>query len=202
MSAIVQAPEWDFVTSDTHYNHVNVIRYDERPFVDVEAMNEAMIERHNSVVGPRDRFIHLGDFGMGDIFATLELTKRLNGIGFIVPGNHDRISSVNKGGKLIEKFTPLYRAAGWTILPEVVLTRIAGVDALMSHFPYTGDSHDKSAEGADRYADVRPKDTGLHLVHGHIHNQWVETEREFNAGVTVRDYTPVARETVEEWISR
>jgi len=54
-----------FFTSDTHFNHVNIIKYCSRPFSSVEEMNREMIARWNSVVGPEDTVFHLGDFAMG-----------------------------------------------------------------------------------------------------------------------------------------
>ena len=41
-----------FFTSDTHFNHTNIIRFCSRPFKDVEHMNETLIANWNRVVGP------------------------------------------------------------------------------------------------------------------------------------------------------
>ena len=43
-----------FFTSDTHFNHANIIKYCKRPFASVEEMNGEMISRWNKVVRPRD----------------------------------------------------------------------------------------------------------------------------------------------------
>lgn len=55
----------DFFTSDTHFGHVNIILYCNRPFASVLEMNEQVIARWNDRVGPRDTVYHLGDFAMG-----------------------------------------------------------------------------------------------------------------------------------------
>lgn len=49
----------NFFTSDTHYNHKNIIKYCERPFANVEEMNRELVERHNAIVKPGDTVYHL-----------------------------------------------------------------------------------------------------------------------------------------------
>ena len=49
-------------TSDTHFGHENVLRFCERPWKTVEAMNKALIDRINACVAPDDTLYHLGDF--------------------------------------------------------------------------------------------------------------------------------------------
>lgn len=58
-------PEHTFFTSDTHFNHANIIRFCNRPFKDVEQMNETLIANWNRVVGTNDIVFHLGDFCLG-----------------------------------------------------------------------------------------------------------------------------------------
>ena len=54
-----------FFTSDTHFNHTNIIRFCSRPFKDVAHMNETIISNWNRVVGSGDIVFHLGDFCLG-----------------------------------------------------------------------------------------------------------------------------------------
>ena len=51
-----------FFTSDTHFYHGNIIRFCNRPFKDVETMNETIISNWNNTVGQDDIVFHLGDF--------------------------------------------------------------------------------------------------------------------------------------------
>lgn len=75
-----------FFTSDTHFGHKNIIKYCNRPFNDVNEMNEILISRWNSKVNPDDLVYHLGDFSMR---AVPEIRKRLNGDICLIRGNHD-----------------------------------------------------------------------------------------------------------------
>jgi calcineurin-like phosphoesterase family protein len=79
-------------TSDTHFCHTNIIKYCNRPFTHIDAMNEALIDNWNKVVKPGDRVYHLGDFGFGKKEELLSIFKRLNGEKHFIIGNHDKDS--------------------------------------------------------------------------------------------------------------
>lgn len=78
-----------FVTADTHFNHTNIIKYCNRPFKDVNEMNETIIKNWNEVVGVNDIVYHLGDFGFGTKEELQKIFDRLNGKKYLIIGNHD-----------------------------------------------------------------------------------------------------------------
>ena len=78
-----------FFTSDTHFNHANIIKYAMRPYANADEMNEALIKNWNSVVKPDDIVFHLGDFMFGNINRFWEFRGRLNGHIYLIHGNHD-----------------------------------------------------------------------------------------------------------------
>lgn len=80
-----------FVTADTHFFHKNILKYqpDERPFADIEEMNETIIDNWNSMVNKNDLVYHLGDVGFASTAKLIPLIERLNGRIFLVIGNHD-----------------------------------------------------------------------------------------------------------------
>ena len=78
-----------YFTSDTHFSHSKIIGFCNRPFEDVEQMNETMIERWNNVVGENDIVFHLGDFCLGGSTEWNRILDRLNGKIYLVLGNHD-----------------------------------------------------------------------------------------------------------------
>ena len=59
------SPNKIWFTSDTHFFHDKVVEYSQRPFANVEEMNEEMIARWNSVVHQDGIVFHLGDFCFG-----------------------------------------------------------------------------------------------------------------------------------------
>ena len=92
----------EFITSDTHFDHANVIKYSNRPFADVDEMNEELIRRWNAKVPPTAVIYHLGDFCFGNAKRIRELVGRLHGRIRMFPGNHDKLLVKNK--KLHELF--------------------------------------------------------------------------------------------------
>ena len=80
-----------FFIADTHFGEANILRYENRPFADADKMDEAMIARWNAAVRPEDIVYHLGDFGAEGSEA--DLLHRLNGIKYLIKGNHDTKSN-------------------------------------------------------------------------------------------------------------
>jgi calcineurin-like phosphoesterase family protein len=183
-----------FFTSDTHFGHARIIELCNRPFRDVQHMNEMLIKNWNDTVGPNDVVYHMGDVALGSIADSLPLVGRLNGFKALVPGNHDRIFS-GESQKRIDRFLPEYEKVFHHILPEICNGSIHGRPVVLSHFPYQGDSQEN-----DRHIDKRPVDEGNPLIHGHIHEKRRIEGNMFNVGVDVNDFRPVSIETISDWI--
>lgn len=80
-----------FVTSDWHFNHDREFVYKPRGFNSVQEMNEAIIKRHNEVVGVNDIVYCLGDCCLGgaeSLEKNKKLIESLNGELHIIAGNH------------------------------------------------------------------------------------------------------------------
>lgn len=80
-----------YYISDLHFDHTNVIKFDNRPFKDVEEMNNTIINNWNSVVKGGDIVYVLGDVLFGDENRFNEIVNKLNGQIVLVKGNHDRL---------------------------------------------------------------------------------------------------------------
>lgn len=80
-----------FFTSDLHFGHENVIRFDNRPFKSVEEMNKELVRRWNEKVGKGDLVYVLGDLiWKAHNDESVSLIKSLNGQIVLIKGNHDR----------------------------------------------------------------------------------------------------------------
>ena len=85
-----------YTCSDLHFCHKNVIRYDNRPWDSVDAMNEGLISRWNSVVTDNDTVYLLGDVGFCGTNQMKALVSQLRGYKVLIRGNHDRDRSLAK----------------------------------------------------------------------------------------------------------
>ena len=191
-----------WLVSDTHFSHANILNLgDGRPFKDIQEHNEMIVHNWNSVVQPDDTVYHLGDVALGPWPEGLGYVKRLLGHKVLIPGNHDRISSVEKE-KRRERFLPDYEDAFDEIWDEVSRLEIAGREVLISHYPYTGES---SSDRGDRYSWLRPDPSeGLPLLHGHTHAADVVSFHngllQISVGVDAWDFSPVPETKIKEII--
>jgi calcineurin-like phosphoesterase family protein len=153
-------------SSDTHFGHENIIKYCDRPFKNVDHMNEVIIDNWNSVVSPGDTVYHLGDVALGQIDKSLACVSRLNGYKILILGNHDR--PFMRSGKAdflfwLKRYEEIFDMVWHWMGNRTVL--LNGQEFVVSHFPYTGDH-----TPTDRHMDARPLDDGITpLIHGHTH---------------------------------
>ena len=83
-----------YFTSDLHFGHENVIRFDNRPFETVDEMDAELVRRWNAKVDRGDLVYVLGDMiwkPKND--DALNIIKSLNGQINLIKGNHDRFLS-------------------------------------------------------------------------------------------------------------
>lgn len=157
-----------FFTSDLHFGHENVLRFDHRPWKTAEEMDAELIRRWNNKVAPGDLVYVLGDL----IWKTRdgdapELLKQLNGQIILIKGNHDRFVNNGAAKKCL---------AGVKDYDDIAVTLNDGVTrrCILSHYfipMYNG----------HRYG-------AIHL-HGHSHNtEEAKEELEIAAELNKRGY--------------
>lgn len=80
----------DYVISDLHLDHGNIIDYCNRPFDSVEKMNEQLVANWNEVIDPGDEVLFGGDLTISSNLGTLlDWLEQLNGELIYLIGNHD-----------------------------------------------------------------------------------------------------------------
>lgn len=171
---IIKKDIW--VTSDTHFNHENIIKYCNRPFGSVEEMNETLIENWNSVVKPGDKVYHLGDVFMGDKEGFKKLWPRLNGQKRLIVGNYDDIKFLSCGS--------FFKKVGmWRMFPEY--------QCVLTHVPLR-----LNPESVDHKYNYN--------LHGHLHDLYVrhpngnKDTRYFNCCVEHHNFTPIHLQSTME----
>ena len=104
-----------FFTSDTHFGDHRVLNLYPRPFDTVAAMDAALIERWNAVVGPEDEVWHLGDFARTAAIAAA-LLPRLNGRKHLLAGNNDPAPATGQGWESVAAYAELERDGAFLVL--------------------------------------------------------------------------------------
>lgn len=107
-----------WLISDTHFNHSNIIKYCDRPYLNATEMDWDMVDRWNSVVRPNDHVYHLGDVYMKASKGYMDnLLSSLNGKKRLILGNHD-----NGQDQILHRhFEKIYM---WRCFEKVVLTHV------------------------------------------------------------------------------
>ena len=162
-----------YFTSDLHLGHGAIIRMRNRPFVDVEEMNQKLIDNYNSVVRQKDMVYILGDIcHRMRVEDANQLISRLNGKKILISGNHDK----------------KYDRDLFDEICDFKTLSLHGHYFVLMHYPML--SWPKMYQGS------------IHL-HGHVHgsaenNQQNQQEGiyRYDVGVYANDFYPVSIETV------
>lgn len=111
-----------FFIADTHFRHENVIKYDQRPFNNVQEMENKLIENWNKVVSKDDLIYHLGDFSFCNLVDSSLILRELNGYKILIRGNHDRS-------------TKSCWAMGWDCVQDYAMVQIGSHLVVLTHDP-------------------------------------------------------------------
>lgn len=161
-----------------HLGHKNALKFDRRPFENVEEMNETLIANWNAKVTDGDDVWILGDFCYRSDKDPSFYLKQLKGRKHLIIGNHDKVT-VNSSSAL----------KCFESVEHLQHLKDREYNLILCHFPL---------------ADWNAKRRGSYHVYGHMHNDRDEVfeymqkqERALNAGCMINNYEPV---TIEELI--
>jgi calcineurin-like phosphoesterase family protein len=166
-----------FHTSDPHFGHVKVagIRAEAMGYSNANAADwvylhdYVLISNWRDLVKPDDIVYVHGDISSGSTAGqihALAILKDLPGRKRLIIGNHDGVHDMYRDA---HTWDAQYRAVFESIhLHGRIRIPLAEghVDALLSHFPYTGDHKPE-----DRHTQWRLRDEGLYVIHGHVHSE-------------------------------
>jgi calcineurin-like phosphoesterase family protein len=142
-----------FFTSDTHFNDSKIIKQYGRVFSDIESMNTKLISNWNTVISPTDEVYILGDLMVGgNGIAANELLSQLNGIKYLIRGNHDDYADDKDFDRNLFKWVKRY-----------AVLKYNGYRIVLFHFPIF------------EWDGFFSKNT-IHL-YGHIHNQKIYSKQ-------------------------
>lgn len=79
----------NYYIADLHLGHANVIRFDNRPFENIDEMESEIIRRWNERVTPQDTVYLIGDFSWRTSNGWIPVLKQLKGRKVLIRGNHD-----------------------------------------------------------------------------------------------------------------
>ena len=160
-----------FLTADMHFGHENIIKYENRPFANAEAMDGTIINNWNKTVSKNDTVIVAGDVSFYGQEKTAEIVRQLNGRKILIKGNHDKRKNnwwMDVGFDEVSSYPIIYK--GWFVI---------------QHEPPT------------YYNDATP----YFYIYGHVHgSEMYRTVTKQTACVSVErwDYTPVNLEKIIE----
>jgi len=156
-----------YFTSDQHFGHTNIIKYCNRPYKNVDRMDNQLIKNWNAEIGESDVVYVLGDVTLknkGHKEWLREVLRRLNGHKHLILGNHDVMPAFTYVDIGFESVHTSY---------HVEIPKIGTVNLV----------HDPALAVTDRDA--------LFLC-GHVHTLYTKVGNVINVGVDVWKYAPVS----------
>ena len=200
-------------TSDWHIGHANSIKFDDRPFKDLDHMHRVLINNYNAQVPVDGLCYFLGDIGLSSSETVEKVLSKLNGTKVLVLGNHDK------------KFNAMYQL-GFDVVLNGATIYISGERVTMTHCPLRGvfrenTEHMNSAYSSKDFAEglkdenwhgehkqiaFSCEDEGQFHLHGHIHSGPANTKkridgRQLDVGAPGNKYRPLSISEIESWIA-
>jgi calcineurin-like phosphoesterase family protein len=170
-----------YFTSDMHFGHEAILKYCNRPFANVEEMNQKLIENWNKKV-PEDGIVfNLGDFAWGGYPFWKSIREQLNGKIILIKGNHDEKNLTQTGAQEL-----------FELVTYQMKIQIEGRKIYLNHYPFLC------------YAGTYRDANGLEYeAFGHVHSgpgaKGMDIERlsmlfptQYDVGVDNNNYEPIS----------
>lgn len=164
--------------SDLHFGHKNCIRFDHRPFADIDGMDRMLIELWNGRVYDDDHVYIIGDFCYRSDKAPEWYLRQLKGHKHLIIGNHDKVTlDSEKAMSYFESVDKLMHVTD-TLNGEKI-------EIVCCHYPIV--SWYKGRHGS-------------YHIYGHVHSNtsdpateiMLNFDKALNAGCMINNYTPAS----------
>lgn len=170
----MKAKQRIFFTSDEHFGHYSIIKYENRPFTNINTMQNTIINNWNKQVRHKDIVYCLGDFAFLSKEKVKDILKLLNGYKILVLGNHDKSHSIQWWYDV--GFNEVYKYP--ILLNEFIILSHEPVSYMNVNSPYVN-------------------------IHGHVHNSPnypTMTTNSCNVCVERWNYSPVSLNAIKKEI--
>jgi len=134
----------NYYISDLHIGHENVIKFDKRPFKDIDEMFDVILSNWNNVVTNKDTVYILGDFIWLKENMWYDIVKQFKGNKVLIKGNHDA-----------RQFSQTTRGL-FSDIKDYLEVKDSGKRVIMCHYPILF-----------YRADYNPN---MYMLYGHVHN--------------------------------
>jgi calcineurin-like phosphoesterase family protein len=170
-----------FFCADLHLNHANILKYDKRPFKDMQEHDYHIVKNWQQQVKEEDTVYILGDFGFGSQQYLYNIRKQLTGKIHLIRGNHDR----KMQAQLSRSFISIKDYDEIVIRDEEVPRKHRSI--VLCHYPLES---------------WRASYHGVWHLHGHTHSATLSNKQgRLNVGIHLHNYFLLSYEAVRKILS-
>lgn len=154
-----------FFIADLHFGHEKIIKLCNRPFENLQDMQDQLIQKWNNKVSDEDTVYILGDFCFKMTKQdAIKILKNLKGKKILVKGNHDKYVGQRDFDECFEK------------IYDIVQITEDKLQMVLCHYPIID------------YAGMY---YGGKMIYGHIHNKYIPHRDMYCVSAECINYEPV-----------
>lgn len=166
-----------YYTSDLHFGHTNILKYEKSPFKTIEERDLTIIKNINERCNEDDVLYIIGDIALKYSKYVSDLIKLIKPHKWLIKGNHDRVFL--KGLRKVE--VPTFTISDYEVIDD------NGRNVVLFHYPIFNWDGQKY---------------GYYHIYGHVHDKpqfQLNVKNSFNAYIKLHNYYPV---TLDELINQ
>lgn len=163
----------NYFIADTHFGHERIIQICNRPFTNIQDMNQKLIDNWNNKVNDEDTVYILGDFSFKmQKTEVIKILKQLKGHKVLIRGNHDKYVGQRDFDDCFDD--GIYDYLQITENKQQII---------LCHYPIID------------YAGMY---YGAKMIYGHIHDKYIPHKDMYCVSVECVNYEPVTLEEIKQ----